>query len=110
MKSIAAVALLAALTVAPSALFAQGTAAPAPAVAGAAKGYSIEDTDVGTLLDDPAAKAILDKYVPGMSTNPQIDMGRSLTLKTMQQYAPDMLSDVQLANIQNDLNKLPKKK
>lgn len=89
----------------PSMVLAQATATPAPAAH-----YSVTDTDIGTLLDDPAAKAVLDKYIAGFSSNPQIDMARSMTLKAVQQYAPDMLSDQALANIQTDLNKLPVKK
>lgn len=94
---------------APAVALAQG-AAPAPAGQAAAAGYSVEDTDIGTLLDDPATKAILDKNLPGFSANPQIDMARSMTLKSVQQYSPDTLTDQALASIQTELNKLPKKK
>lgn len=41
------------------------------------------DTQLGTLLDNPQAKAIIDKYVPGVSTNPMIGMVRGLTLKML---------------------------
>ena len=95
----------------PAAAFAQTTPATAPAApAAAAAGYSVEDTDIGTLLDDPAAKAVLDKHIPGFSTKDQIDMARSMTLKGIQQYAPDMLTDKVLSDIQVDLSKLPVKK
>ena len=106
MRAFAVAALL--LTAAPTAAFAQ--AAPAPAAAPAATGYSVEDTDIGTLLDDPAAKAVLDKHMPGFSTKDQIDMARSMTLKGIQQYAPDMITDKVLSDIQVDLSKLPVKK
>ena len=55
-----ALALLAA-ALSPAATFAQ----TAPAPAAAAPVYTTADTDIGTLLDDPAAKAILDKHLPG---------------------------------------------
>jgi para-nitrobenzyl esterase len=96
------------VSIAPAAAFAQ--TAPAPATAPAATGYSVEDTDIGTLLDDPAAKAVLDKHIPGFSTKDQIDMARSMTLKGIQQYAPDMITDKVLSDIQVDLSKLPVKK
>jgi hypothetical protein len=81
-------------------------AAPA---APAAAHYSSE-TPIGTLLDDPAAKAVLDKYLPGFSTNPQIEQGRALTLKAIQGYAPDQFKDETIAKIDADLAKLPVKK
>jgi hypothetical protein len=37
-------------------------------------------------------------------------MGRSLTLKAIQQYEPDALSDENLAKIQAEFDKLPAKK
>jgi hypothetical protein len=38
------------------------------------------DTQIGTLLDNPQAKAIIDKYIPGVSTHPMIGMARGFTL------------------------------
>jgi para-nitrobenzyl esterase len=97
------------VSIVPAAAFAQ--TAPAPtAPAAATTGYSVEDTDIGTLLDDPAAKAVLDKHIPGFSTKDQIDLARSMTLKGIQQYAPDMITDKLLSDIQVDLSKLPVKK
>lgn len=72
--------------------------------------YTVEDTDIGTLLDDPVARAVLDKYMPGFSTQDNIDMGRSMTLSTIQQYKPDMITDDALKNIDAALAKLPEKK
>jgi para-nitrobenzyl esterase len=42
-----------------------------------------------------------------MISNSQIDMARSMTLKQLQQYAGDSLTDAKLAEIQTDLDKLP---
>lgn len=72
--------------------------------------YSSADTDIGTLLDDPAARAVIDRHIPGFSAQDQIDMARSMTLKAIQQYAPDKYSDKVLAEIDADLAKLPAKK
>jgi hypothetical protein len=41
------------------------------------------ETTLGTLLDDPQAKAVLDKFVPGISTNPMIAMVKGLTLNNL---------------------------
>ncbi|HXD02895.1 MAG TPA: hypothetical protein VN627_06265 [Novosphingobium sp.] len=79
------------------------TAAQAPA---AKQAYTTADTDIGTLLDDPAAKAIVEKYIPGLTTNPQVDMARAMTLKAVQAYAPDEVTDERLAKIDADLAKL----
>ena len=52
----------------------------------------------------------LTRHGPGFSTGDQIDMARSLTLKAIQQYAPDRFTDQALAQIDADLAKLPVKK
>jgi hypothetical protein len=98
MRLIQLAAVLAVAT-APVAAFAQ--AAPA------ADHYSSATTPIGTLLDDPAAKAVLVKYIPDTVNNPQIDMARGMTLKDTQAYAPDSLTDAVLAKIDADLAKLP---
>ncbi|MDE2442365.1 MAG: hypothetical protein KGP14_15215 [Betaproteobacteria bacterium] len=82
-------------------------AADAPAVAKAA--YSTADSDLGTLLDNPATKAVLSKYIAEMISNPQIDMARSMTLRQLQSYAGDKLTDDTLAKIDAELAKVPAK-
>ena len=79
--------------------------APAAATAAKAK-YNSNDTELGTMLDDPAAKAIIEKHIPGMTTNEQVDMARGMTLKAIQQYSPDEVTDARLAAIDADLAKL----
>ena len=73
-------------------------------------GYTTADTSIGTLLDDPAAKAVLDKIMPEFSSNPQIEMARGMTLKQVQQFAPDKLTDDVLAKVDAELTKVPVKK
>ena len=73
--------------------------------------YSVTTTLVGTLLDDPAATAVLEKLIPAVYANPLFqDAGRSLTLKAIQEYEPDALSDENLAKIQAEFDKIPAKK
>ncbi len=38
------------------------------------------DTPLGTLLDHPQAKAVLDQYLPGVSSNPMVAMLRGMTI------------------------------
>ena len=71
--------------------------------------YSVESTTIGDLLDNPTAKAVLDKNLPGFSTNPQIEMARTMTLKQVQGFAPDQFKDELLAKINADLAALPAK-
>ena len=83
---------------------AQAPAAPAPAA------YTTSDTSIGDLIDNPATKALLDKHLPGFASNPQIDMARGMTLKQIQQFAGDAVTDEALAKIDADLAKIPAKK
>jgi hypothetical protein len=97
-------AATAALSMAPAAAMAQGTTAAQPAH------YSVANTPVGRLLDDPAANDILKKLIPTVYANDMFQtQGRTLTLKAIQQYEPDALSDENLAKIQAELDKIPAK-
>ena len=85
-------------------------AAQAAGPAAAAAHYSTATTTIGEILADPAAKAVVDKHVPGMLANDQIEMARDMSLKTIQQYSPDTLTDKVLADIDADFAKIPAKK
>jgi hypothetical protein len=41
------------------------------------------DTTLGTILDDPRAKAVLDQYVPGVSGNPMVAMVKGMSLNKL---------------------------
>jgi para-nitrobenzyl esterase len=83
---------------------ADDAAAPKPAH------YSVATTLVGTLLDDPAAAEILKRMIPTVWANDLFHTsGRDLTLKAIQQYEPEALSDENLAKIQAELDKIPAK-
>ncbi len=71
--------------------------------------YSVQETEVGTLLDDPAAAAILEKHMPGFTTNDKIAAARGFTLATLQTLVPS-ITDKILADIDKDLKNLPPKK
>lgn len=82
----------------------------ADVVAATAAHYSVETTLVGKMLDDPAANALLKRMIPTVYANEMFQSaGRELTLKAIQQYEPEALSDANLAKIQAELNKLPAK-
>lgn len=77
--------------------------APAAAPAVAAAKYSTAATDIGTLVDNPATKAVLDKVLPGFTDNPQLGMARSMTMRQIQQFAADKLTNEVLAKIDTEL-------
>jgi quinohemoprotein ethanol dehydrogenase len=72
-------------------------------------GYATVSTQIGALLDDPAARKVVDATIPGFSQRPQIGLARSMTLKQIQFYSPD-ITDAKLAKIDAGLAKLPPKK
>ena len=78
---------------------------PAPAAAPAvpAAKYSTVGTDIGTLVDNTATKAVLDRVLPGFTDNPQMDMARSMTMRQIQQFAADKLTDEVLTRIDIEL-------
>jgi para-nitrobenzyl esterase len=83
--------------------------APPSAAAASAAHYTVADTDIGTLLDDPAARAVLDKHIPGFSKGGRVNMARSRTLRSLKPFAPDTITDQVLADIDADLAALPVK-
>ena len=68
--------------------------------------YTTTDTDIGTILDNPALKAIVDKYIPNFSSGDNVDMARSMTLKGIQQFAPDVITDQVLSQIDAEFSKV----
>lgn len=75
--------------------------------------YITAVTSLGTIIDNPAAKAVVDEYVPGLTDNPNIDKGGGLTLKQIAGYMQGRImqgriTDDMLATIDADFAKLPK--
>lgn len=68
--------------------------------------YTTGSTLVGVILDDPEARAIVDKHLPGFSTEPRIDQGRGFTLEFMRKFDPDTITEEVLANINADFKEL----
>ena len=38
------------------------------------------DSTLGQLIDDPQAKAVMEQYIPGISTNPMLAMAKGMSL------------------------------
>lgn len=108
MRTIVRSLILAALTVGVMPMLTPAVAADAASAKSAH--YSVSTTLVGKMLDDPAANALLKKMIPTVYANEMFHtMGRESTLKAIQQYEPEALSDENLAKIQAELDKIPAK-
>jgi hypothetical protein len=63
------------------------------------------DSPIGALLDNPAAHAILEKYLPAVANGDA--RARPLTLKDLQRTVPGLISPEVLAKIDAELSALP---
>lgn len=68
--------------------------------------YAVAETEIELLIDDPAAKAIIDRHIPGLTSSEQVGLIGGLTLKDLQQYLPTVVTDAKLAAIQADFRKM----
>jgi hypothetical protein len=69
------------------------------------------DATFGTLIDTPQAKVILEKYLPGIGTNPIIAMARGMTLNmilTMPQAAQLGITKEKVEMVLAEINKVVK--
>lgn len=97
--------LFAAAALSIAAVAAPIAAVPAFAQAAAAK-FNTTDTTIGDLLANAEAKAVLEKHLKEFVSNPQIEQASSMTLRQIQSYAGDALSDAKLAQVDADLAKI----
>ena len=66
------------------------------------------DTTLGALIDDPKAKAVLDQYLPGVSSNPMVGMVRGMSLNmilSMPQAAQLGLTKEKMEAVLAEVNK-----
>lgn len=63
-------------------------------------------TKLGDLLSNDAAKAVLEKHIPGISTHPQIAMGREMPLATVASFSGGLITDEMLKKVDVDLIEL----
>ena len=67
-----------------------------------------KQSTVKTLLANEAAKAILEKHLPGFSAHPQLAMAAEMPLATVAQFARGLISDKVLNSINSELQALSK--
>jgi hypothetical protein len=102
-KTIAALAALATLAVAPA--LAQAQTAPAPAAAASAS-LSVEKTPISDLLKNPAAKAALEKALPEIAQ--YYDQIGAMTLAQVAPMSQGALDDAKLKALQAEFDKIGK--
>ena len=96
--------LIAIFLTAASPALAQTLAEP---VAVAAPKYSIQTSTLGQLVENPATKALLEKYFPEVAHHPQFNEGLGLTLPDVVQYLPDVVTPPKLAAMDAELKAIP---
>jgi len=65
------------------------------------------DTKMGVMLDDPAAKAVLLKFLPQISTaGPMLNMARGMTLKAVAAFPQAKIPPEKLQALVAELEKL----
>jgi len=64
------------------------------------------DSKMSEILGNEEAKAILDKHVPGLSSNPQIGQAAGMSLKEVAGYAQAGISPEVLSALEADLSQL----
>jgi hypothetical protein len=69
--------------------------------------YTLDST-LGQILADPRAKAVLDQYLPGVSSNPMVAMVSGMSQRmvvSMPQAAQMGLTEAKAQAVVNEINK-----
>ena len=93
--------------IAAAAILSISFAASTVVAAGEAAASATSTVTIGEFIDNPKLKPILDKYLPGFSANEQVNMARGMTLRSIQSFSPDTLTDDALGKIDAEVAKLP---
>lgn len=64
------------------------------------------NSNLGDLLDNEASKNVLEKHLPGISTHPQIAMGRGFPLKVVANFSGGLITGEALEKVEADLQAL----
>lgn len=67
------------------------------------------ETELSTLLENPATAAVIEKHFPGLAQADGISMAGSMSLRNLQQFKPDMFTDKALQETDADLAKVAPK-
>jgi hypothetical protein len=65
-----------------------------------------QDSKVGDIVKDEAAKAVIESFFPGFSTHPQLKMAFGMTLKAIAAFPQAKISKEMLAEMDAKLQAL----
>jgi hypothetical protein len=105
MKTTIIAALAALATFAATPLLAQAPAPAAP-MAAATGAMGVDKTPIETIVANPAAKAVLDKDLPGLTSHEAYDQFKGMTLTQLAPMSQGAITDDRLKVVQADLDKL----
>jgi hypothetical protein len=74
----------------------------------AATAYSA-DTPLEVVVADPAAKAVLDKALPNLAKHPAFEQFKAMSLRQLQPYASDKISEQAVTEVDAGLKALTAK-
>lgn len=63
-------------------------------------------TSMAVILDNPAAKAVMTKYIPAVMADPQIEGARVISIGELATYIPSDLTPEVMAKLLAELNTL----
>lgn len=69
--------------------------------------YSLDST-VGEIIRDPRAREIMDKYAPGVSSNPMIGMAKNWTIKNILAMPQAKSAGLTIEKVQQVLDEINK--
>lgn len=81
--------------------------AVAPLSAAYAGNLSTQKSSVGDLFANPAAKAIVEKHFPGISSDPRMMLAKGMTFRQLHEKSPEKITTEKLDAIDAELAKLP---
>ncbi len=64
------------------------------------------DTPIQSLVADPAAKAVLDRELPGLTTHDRYEQFKGLSLKALKPFSGGLISDERLQAVEAGLKAL----
>lgn len=83
------------------------TAQPATTTPSIVARLDVEDTELSDLIANPAAKAVIDKLMPGLTSHPFLVFMRQMTLREIQMTSSGAIPEQLLVAIDAELAKIP---
>ena len=65
------------------------------------------DTPIEQLVADPAAKAVVEKHIPGIDQHPAYDQFKAMSLRQVAPYSEGLITEAMLNAMDAELKALP---